>query len=57
MIQVGNLVRNVQEPEMGIGIVTSCSATVSRAVIVFWNLSFPEELEYIDQLDVISESR
>ena len=55
MIQIGNLVRNVQEPEMGIGIVTSCSATVSRAVIVFWNLGFPEELEYIDQLEVISD--
>ena len=25
--------------------------------VVFWNLDFPEEIEYSEQLEVISESR
>jgi hypothetical protein len=54
LVKVRRIDENWSYDEVGPGIIIGFDGCEP---IVFWNEKFPNELEYIDQLEVVSESQ
>lgn len=53
-MKVGNLVRHITGSPASAGVITGFDRGF---VIVFWGMGLPDEWEYPEQLEVISERR
>ena len=54
-MQVGDLVRNIRHPHAGVGVVTKVDLS---GLFVLANFSeYGEEIVYLDEIEVVNESR